>query len=385
MISNEPRAGPAIEGATPDDLSRDVYCILGIPVDAIRMPDVLRLIRRAAASAAPFLISTPNLNFLVNSQSDPDFRESLLLSDLCPADGISIIWIARLIGVPIKHRIAGSDVFAALIADHSYAKPLKVFLFGGAPGAVAAASRALNTRPAGVHCVGSLCPGFGSVDEMSQNDMIGSVNSSGGDLLVVSLGAKKGQLWLLRNHKRLLIPVRVHLGAVVNFQAGTVKRAPPFVQKVGLEWLWRIKEEPNLWRRYWNDGSVMLRLLLTRILPLAVWSWWLRQTHERQDLIITQAQNEESVVVSLVGPATARHMQKIILAFRAAIATKKPIVIDFSGTRAIDARFCGLLLMLNKKLKSVGANSTLMGLSPRLERIFRFHGLGFLLSSGRSV
>jgi N-acetylglucosaminyldiphosphoundecaprenol N-acetyl-beta-D-mannosaminyltransferase len=74
-----------------DDLSRQVYCILGMPIDAIEMPAVLQRIETAAADAAPFVISTPNLNFLVNSQSDPEFRESLLLSDLCPADGRPIV------------------------------------------------------------------------------------------------------------------------------------------------------------------------------------------------------------------------------------------------------------------------------------------------------
>ena len=137
----------------------------------------------------------------------------------------------------------------------------------------------------------------------------------------------------------------------------------------------------ELWRRYWNDGIVLLRLLPTRVLPLAIWSWWLRLTQKRHNLTVTQTQNEETVVVSLVGSATAAHVGKAIAAFGSAIATKKQIVIDFSGTRAVDARFLGLLLMLNKKLKRVGINSTLTGLSPWLEATFRLHGLAFLLSS----
>ena len=87
-----------------------------MPIDAIEMPAVMQSIEMAAANAAPFVISTPNINFLVNSQNDPEFRESLLLSDLCPADGMPIVWIARLMGIPIKHRIAGSDIFEALKA-----------------------------------------------------------------------------------------------------------------------------------------------------------------------------------------------------------------------------------------------------------------------------
>jgi N-acetylglucosaminyldiphosphoundecaprenol N-acetyl-beta-D-mannosaminyltransferase len=369
-----------------DDLSRNVYCVLGMPVDATEMPSVLRDIRTAAVSKAAFLISTPNLNFLVNFQSDPEFRESLLLSDLCSADGMPIVWIARLLSVPIKNRIAGSDIFDALRTEQYSANPLKVFLFGGAEGVAAAACQALNVQRGGLYCVGSLYPGFCSVDEMSRDDIIDSINSSDADFLVASLGAQKGQLWLQRNHHRLLIPVRAHLGAVINFQAATVKRAPLIVRKLGLEWLWRIKEEPHLWRRYLNDGLVLLRLLFTRVLPLAIWTWWLRLRYERgNDLVIKQTHDHGTFTVSLFGPATARHVDKVIPVFGGAIATKKQIVIDFSDTCSIDARFLGFLLMLRKKHKGSVGNLIVRGLSPRLKNLFRLNGLEFLLSSDEGV
>ena len=365
--------------ALPDDLSREVYCILGMPVDAIGMRAVLRRIELAALGRIPFLISTANLNFLVNSQLDRDFRETLILSDLCTADGMPIIWIAWLAGIPIKNRIAGSDIFDALKADKT-ALPLKIFLFGGADGVAETASRALNDRPGGLYCVGWLYPGFCSVEEMCRDDIIDNINLSGADFLVASLGAQKGQLWLQRNHHRLLIPVRAHLGASLNFQAGAVRRAPPIMRKFGLEWLWRIKEEPYLWRRYWNDGRVLLRLLFADVLPLAFWTWWLRIKNERrgEDLIITtRAHGHGSVTVSLSGPADARHVDKVIPAFREAIATKKQITLDFSDTRTIDARFLGLLLMLKKKLKNTDMAPIFVGLSPQLERIFRLNRFDF--------
>jgi N-acetylglucosaminyldiphosphoundecaprenol N-acetyl-beta-D-mannosaminyltransferase len=364
---------------TSDDLSREVYCILGIPVDAIDMPLVVRCIVSAAANKTPFLITAPNLNTLVNSLSDPGFRESLLLSDLCPADGMPIVWIARLLGIPIKHRIAGSDFFDAIKATGKPTKPLKVFLFGGAEGAAAAASCALNARPTGLSCAGSLYPGFGSVEEMSRADIIHNVNSSSADFLAVSLGAKKGQLWLLRNHHRLLIPVRAHLGAAINFEAGTLRRAPLFMQQFGLEWLWRIKEEPHLWRRYWTDGSVLLRLLLTRLLPLIIWTRWVqfKYRHYEEDLVVSQTADDQAVTVSLSGPAIVRHIDKIVTTFRNAIAAEKSIIIDFSNATAIDARFLGLLLVLIKKFKNLGAKVIIRGLSRKLERMFRLNGFGY--------
>ena len=155
-----------------DDLSRNVFCLLGMPIDVEDMPSVLGKIRAAAARKLPFFITAPNLNTLVTMQSDPEFRKSLYESDLCPVDGMPIVWMARLLGIPIKSRIAGSDMFDALKSQGALAEPLKVFLFGGLEGVAASACQALNARPNGVRCVGSFYPGFGSVDDMSGDDVI---------------------------------------------------------------------------------------------------------------------------------------------------------------------------------------------------------------------
>jgi N-acetylglucosaminyldiphosphoundecaprenol N-acetyl-beta-D-mannosaminyltransferase len=372
--------------AQADDLSRNVYCVLGMPIDAIDMATVLRRIEAAAERRAPFLISTPNLNFLVKCRSDLAFRESILDSDLCPADGMPIVWIARLTGVPINKRISGSDIFEALKAPGR--RRLTVFLFGGAQGAAAAAARTLNDRPTWLRCVGSMDPGFGTVDEMSRTNIIDMVNSSHADFLAVSLGAKKGQLWLRRNHEHLTIPVRAHLGATINFQAGTIRRAPPSVRAWGLEWLWRIREEPYLWTRYWNDGWVLLRLLLTRVLPLAIVNRWhrLRWQRQGQDLVIKIAQNRESVMISLYGVAVEQHVAKAISCLREGLTGRqKAIIIDLSDTQVIDSRFFGLLLMLRKRLRGQGASLKFIGASRTIARLFHLNELGFLLASDQTI
>jgi len=364
--------------AVPDDLSRDVYCILGIPVDAIGMLAVLRRIREAASRRTRFLVSTPNLNFLVTSQSNRGFRESLILSDLCTADGMPIVWIARLIGIPIKSRTTGADILDALKAEISPAHSLKIFLFGGPEGAAEQAARTLNSRAGGLRCVGWSNPGFCSAEEMSRDDIIEQINASGADLLVASLSSQKGQSWLQRNHLRLKIPVRTHLGAVLNFQAGTIKRAPPIFQRFGFEWLWRVKEEPYLWRRYWNDGWVMLRLMLTRALPFALCTWLMRRSFERGEVLtVTQIHDSDMITLGLSGPADAEHVARAIPAFRTAVASEKQVVLDFSNVSAIDARFLGLLMMLGKQLEARGRVSTFAGVSPLLAKKFHLGGLDF--------
>lgn len=370
-----------------DDLLRNTYCIFGMPIDVIGMPAVVRLIEEDTARNAHLVISTPNLNFLVNTRSDPFFRESLLDSDLCPADGMPIVWLGRMIGVPIEARIAGADIFDVLKSRHDSERPLKVFLFGGPEGVAVAACRALNATPGGLRCVGSLYPGYVSVDEMSRDGIIDRINSSGADFLVVSLGAQKGQAWLQRNHNRVSVPIQTHLGAAINFQAGTVKRAPSFIRKMGLEWLWRIKEEPYLWKRYWGDGTVLLRMLFLQVLPVVIWTNWIRFRCARagNELLIAQTQRAERITLTLSGPAIARNAAKLTVAFRQALGTRKKIVIDFSKTSEVDARFLGLLLMLRKTVRGRGAELLLMGLSRRLKAFFRLNGLEFLLTEDGRV
>jgi len=369
---------------TRDDLSREVYCILGVPIDAVEISDVLDRIDAAAQASAPYLISTPNLHFLVNSGTDQEFRESLLESDLCPPDGMPIIWIARLLGLPIKGRTAGSDIFEALKSRSDGPRPLRVFLFGGREPVAAEAARRLNAGLTGLSCVGWLCPGFGNVEALYQDHFFDQINASGADLFMAALGARNGQLWLHRNHSRLRIPVRAHLGATLNFVAGTVKRAPNIMRKAGMEWLWRIKEEPSLFRRYWHDGGVFLRLLATRVLPLAIRSRWLQMAAHlsRHDFVILSAQDGDQLTVELSGYATASRVPEAIKCFRKAVASRRRVVIDLSQARAIDTRFFGLLLMLRRELKKSGCALQFRGASRRLRRLFRLQAVEFLLSAG---
>ena len=382
----EPRAArvfaDARSPASPrDDFSREVYCVLGIPIDALDMAMLLRAVDDAVGNNTPLLISTANLNFLITSQLDPEFRETLLLSELCPADGIAIVWIARLLGLPIGSRVAGSDMLEILAHEQRSARPLTVFLFGGADGAAEAAAKNLNRGPGGLRCVGTLNPGFGTVEDMSQDHIIDKINASGAGFLIAALGAKKGQSWLARNHDRLQIPIRAHLGASINFAAGTVRRAPAGVRKLGLEWLWRIKEEPYLWRRYWNDGATVLGLLLTCVLPLLVRARWQRlRGGGHQDLVIECERDHKSVTLALCGAATTRNVDKATAAFRAAAAAKMTIRINLSGVSVIDARFLGLLLMLRKRARKHGNDMKFIDVPARLQRIFRLNRVGFLLA-----
>jgi N-acetylglucosaminyldiphosphoundecaprenol N-acetyl-beta-D-mannosaminyltransferase len=373
-----------VSGAVPiEDLSRDVYGLLGVPIDAVDMPRVLFQIKLATANEIEFLISTANLNFLTTSLSNPDFRESLLCSDLCTADGVAIVWLGRLLGLPLRERIAGADIFESLKSAQTVADRLKVFLVGGEEGVAAGACQKLNSENTKILCVGTLYPGFGSIEEMSSPRILETINNSRAEFLAVALGAQRGQAWLLRNHRAIQIPVRVHLGATITFQAGIIKRAPLVLQKCGLEWLWRIKEEPKLWKRYWNDGKVLLALLLNHVVPLLLLRLWdqLNPKNSRQDLQVRLINDHDFVTIDLSGAATRDTVNQAVAEFKAAVGASKNVIINFAKTRQIDARFIGLILMLNKQLKKHGHRLRFIGVSSRIRRRIRLNGFEFLFQT----
>jgi N-acetylglucosaminyldiphosphoundecaprenol N-acetyl-beta-D-mannosaminyltransferase len=394
MLTKQPDLGLAAENmvtscmrrsmaAASDDLSRDVYGLFGMAVDAADRVSVLKKIIAAADTGKPFLLSTPNVNFMAESQRDPKFRETLLQSDHCCADGMPIVWVSRLLGIPIKERVSGSDLFETLRAEQSSSRPLKVFLFGGGEGTAEIVCNLLNARPSGIRCVGWLNPGFGTVDEMSEARVIERINASEADLLAVFLSAKKAQFWLHQNHSRLRIPVRGQFGATINYQSGIVRRAPVIVQRLGFEWLWRIKEEPYLWRRYWRDGQSLARLVMTRALPIAIGLGWGRyiQKNKKEELSLWKCEYQGFAVVGLVGIATKMHVTKSIAFFHDLLVEQRDIALDISQTRSIDPRFFGLLLMLRKQLRKNGKILKFIGVSKKTRRMFRLNGFEFLLES----
>jgi N-acetylglucosaminyldiphosphoundecaprenol N-acetyl-beta-D-mannosaminyltransferase len=256
-----------IPSRAPIDFSQPMFAVHGVAFDLVEMDVVIGRARAAFENRLRLVLSTPNVNNVVAMQRDGAFRDAVSRCDLIVADGMPIVWIARMLGVPAR-RIAGSDFFERLMKGEAGAR--RVFFFGGPEGIAARASDRLDGSSSALKGAGGLYPGFGSVAEMASPEVAAAINASAADFLVVALGTAKGQSWIEHIQGRLNVPLISHLGAVVNFAAGTVRRAPRLLQVSGGEWLWRIWEEPALWRRYFDDAKVLFRLLATSTLPLVL-------------------------------------------------------------------------------------------------------------------
>lgn len=359
------------------DFSREVYCILGLPFDAVTLEQATVRVRDAAARRTPFLLSTANLNFVVAARSDPTFRDSVIHSQLCVADGMPIVWVARLLGLPVRARVSGAGLFERLLVATS-SPPLRLFFFGGPPGVAELACQRINGESGGLHCVGFESPGFVAIDAMSGDASLERIRCARPEFLLVSLGAKKGQAWIERNRGRLGVPVVSHLGAVVNFAAGSVQRAPVWMQMTGLEWLWRIGQEPSLWRRYAADAWTFASLFTSGVLPLA-WQRWTQRCPPHREPGVALSRQGGAVTIALSGTLYAAGLGALRHAFTDATTSSARIELDLSGVKGIDAAAIGLLMLLHGHQRDAAQALVLCGESTALRRQFQRHQAEFLL------
>jgi len=357
-----------------------VYCLLGLTFDAIDLTEAEHRIRSSARHRTPCFLSTPNLNFLVVCQTDVAFRDSVINSDLNLADGMPIVWLSRLLGIPIHERVAGATLFERL--RQSTNEKLSVYFFGGPDGVAEAACKQLNVENKGMTCVGYASPGFGSVEDLSSDEIIRRINASNADFLVVALGARKGQAWIEHNRHRLNTPIISHLGAVVNFVAGTVTRAPAWLQKIGLEWLWRIKEEPTLWKRYAQDGVDLLALLATCVIPYALFLWCHDRKYRKPEMsIVATDVTENSYILRPCGHWTKDNIAVMRNHFMSAVATDKDILVDMQKVSYVDSAFIGLLMLVNAEQTKNQKGMTISGTQKLTRQIFQYCRADSLLAN----
>jgi N-acetylglucosaminyldiphosphoundecaprenol N-acetyl-beta-D-mannosaminyltransferase len=362
-----------------DDFDRDVYCIGGLPFDAISLSKTMSLLRDAKHQNKSCFLTTPNLNFLALSQCDTAFRNSVIYSDIVIADGTPIVWLAKLLGVPIRERVAGSTLFEAL--GKEWRRKLSVYFFGGPTGVAAEASKHINEKSTGLTCVGYFSPGFGSLEEMSEASIIDNINASNADFLVVALGAKKGQAWILKNLDKIKTPLVSHLGAVINFEAKRLKRAPVRLQKIGLEWAWRIKEEPHLWKRYWDDGRFLLKFLFSKIIPHVLWlslnSIRLKKASQKGSLFLDNSEAYAKLVFrgAIFDPVS----EEIRSLLKESRYLQKNITLDFTEADYIGFNLFGLLLLLKKQLDKQNLDIKVVGLNKNMRKIFDWNCASFLI------
>lgn len=349
---------------------RDVYCLFGLPVDNLTLAETKALLREKSKSLDSIVLSTINVNWVVQSFKDDDFRRAILNSDIVVLDGKPLLWLSKVLGYPLKEVVPGSTLIDQLLKDKRTAEPLKLFLFGGEDGVAQQALEQVNRSNGGLKVVGAINPGFGTIEEMSSNEIIESINAARPDILLVALGAKKGTQWIEHNRTRLNAKVISHLGATINFLAGTVARAPKYFQSVGMEWVWRIIQEPKLFMRYASDGLFICKLLIKR-LPLLYHSsdFPLKFKKPVGAAVIGIEEDAASTKVELGSTIVQQNIMQLKEAVRNC-TSQKAIIFDLTKTTYVDGSFWAFVLVVFRCQVKGGKRLSLAKINPKISRWF---------------
>lgn len=241
--------------------------VLGVSIDNLTMVEALQRIAKVVDEGRFAYAVTPNVDHLIKLRQDARFRDVYKSADLVVADGVPLLWAARMLGAPLKERINGTDLFertCELAAQRGYS----VYLLGGSPGTAANACDRLLEKHPDLKVAGWCCPPPGFHEDETQNRALQeSILRSRADILFVGLGAPKQENWMYSYAKGSGIAFAVGVGVSFSFVGGEIARAPVWMQRHGFEWLWRLAHEPRrLWRRYLVHDTAFLIMLLAAFL-----------------------------------------------------------------------------------------------------------------------
>lgn len=237
--------------------------LFGVDIHNLTMDETLQAIGEIVERRKFVFAITPNVDHTMKYRKSVQFRELYKKAGLVVADGMPLLWAARLLGTPLKERIAGVELFersCAFAAERGYS----VFLMGGSPGAAESARRELLERHPALKIAGLDCPPYGFAKDAEQNRALQQkIRASGADILFVGLGAPLQELWMSEYGAETGVSFAIGVGVSFSFVGGLIPRAPVWMQRNGLEWLWRLGKEPRrLWKRYLVEALPFFAMLV---------------------------------------------------------------------------------------------------------------------------
>ena len=230
------------------------FRVLGVRVDAVQIADVIELMERWIAARSPcHFIAFTGMHGITETQYDPSFKQILNSADLVVAEGMPLVWLGRWHGYAMRRRVYGPELMETFCRKTG---PLyQHYFYGGGPGVADRLGEILKLRY-GVRAVGTYSPPFRPLSQEENVEVDRRIQAAAPDVVWVGLSTPKQERWMYEHRPRLTVPLMAGVGAAFDFIAGTVKQAPDWMQEDGLEWFFRLVQEPRrLWRRYLVIGS----------------------------------------------------------------------------------------------------------------------------------
>jgi N-acetylglucosaminyldiphosphoundecaprenol N-acetyl-beta-D-mannosaminyltransferase len=225
--------------------------VLDVPLAITDYDGTLDWIDKAATAGERGYICVAAVHTVMACREDPVLRAAVLGATFTVPDGQPLVWALNALGHKLPDRVYGPELMDRACA-RAASSGLRFYLYGGRNhGALAELARRLRLRHPGLRIVGGHCPPFRPLADAEEDAIIDEINRSGADVVWVGIGVPKQEKWMARMRDRLDAPVLVGVGAAFDFHAGLVPQAPDALQRLGLEWAFRLAQEPRrLWRRY---------------------------------------------------------------------------------------------------------------------------------------
>jgi N-acetylglucosaminyldiphosphoundecaprenol N-acetyl-beta-D-mannosaminyltransferase len=253
---------------------RERYGVLGVGIDAVDPEGARDAIEGWIARGERGYVCLSNVHTVMEARADEDLRRIVNAAALAVPDGVPLVWVGRLKGHPGVRRVYGPDL-TLLLCERAAERGYRCFFYGGAPGVAEELAGSLKRRYPGLRVVGAEAPPFRPLSPDEDAAAVGRINAASADLVFVGLGCPKQERWMAAHRERLRAAALLGVGAAFDFHTGRVRQAPRWMMRAGLEWAFRLSQEPRrLWRRYlvYNPLFVIhltLELLGLRSYPAA--------------------------------------------------------------------------------------------------------------------
>lgn len=374
--------------------SHSPVALLGITADNATTDEIIQkiqtLINDYQKDLQPRYVATANVDFLVQVHScigfdilNPELMHILRQAKIMTIDGMPLLWLSSLLGSSIKERVTGIDLLPKL-AEALSQKKQSIFLLGGQEKTLKLCILYLQALNPGINISGALHPNIYIEGEIQESNderdslLAEQINRAGPDVLFINLGNPKQEIWFERIKHKLHVPVSIGVGGSFDLLTETLPRAPQWMQKSGLEWLFRLSQEPKrLFRRYFTD---LVKFPLLAV-PLVIYHnlnklfykivYMREEAKIRQDMLFISSQQTVAVVPlpRYINEGVAEEIRKKW----ADLFSQDVVVLDFKEVRHIDLEGLALLLLMWRHAAKEKKQMYALGLTQGIQWLFRFH------------
>lgn len=246
--------------------------ILGVNISAITLSQAIDQITLWIEGRTCKYVSVCNVHTVMECQKEPAMRKAVNEAGLATPDGMPLVWLGRWKSQAKVSRVYGPDLMLALCelsVEHGYSH----YFYGGAEGVPQLLAARLQNRFPELKIAGAYSPPFRPLTAAKEAQIVAQINQAAPDIVWVGLGTPKQDLWMAAHREQLTAPVLIGVGAAFDFHTGRIPQAPRWMQRVGLEWLFRLWQEPRrLWYRYLVYNSLFVTLVLLQTVGLRKYS-----------------------------------------------------------------------------------------------------------------